>query len=103
MAGEADGDHCMPRRHNRVHRLEEKEGAASFLPCSEATAEKMDGGDGAMAESGGDDELGRRSGGHGQELWEATKTKTWCKGGSLSVRCITTEEMRGREGVPHQR
>jgi hypothetical protein len=86
-----------------VHGLEEKEGAEAFFPCSEATAEKMDGGDGAMAEFGGDGELGRRSGGEGQELREATKMKTWCKGGSLSVRCTTREKMRGREGVPHWR
>jgi hypothetical protein len=59
-----------------VHGLEEKEGAAAFLPCSEATTEKMDGGDGAMEEFGGDGELGRRSGRQGQELREATKTKT---------------------------
>jgi hypothetical protein len=40
----------------------------------------------------GDGDLGRRSGEQGQELWEATKTKTRCKRGSMSVECITREE-----------
>jgi hypothetical protein len=76
MAGEAAGGDCMPRQRIRVHGLEENEGAVAFLPCSEAKAEKMDGGDGAMVEFSDDDELGRRSGRQGHELQEVTKTKT---------------------------
>jgi hypothetical protein len=63
MAGGAPGGHCVPWQCNRFHRLEEIEGAAAFLPCSGATTEKMDGGDGAMAEFGGNNELVRHSGG----------------------------------------
>jgi hypothetical protein len=44
-----------------VHGLEEKEGASAFLPCSEATAKKLDDEDGAMAEFDGDDKLGERT------------------------------------------
>jgi hypothetical protein len=47
--------------------------------------------------AGGDGELGRRSGGQGQELREATKTKAWCKRDSMSVGCITREEKREGE------
>jgi hypothetical protein len=47
---------------------------------------------------GGDSELGRRSGGQGQELRQATKTKTWCKRGSMSIRCITREEKERERG-----
>jgi hypothetical protein len=72
----------------------------TFLPCREATTEKMDGGDGAMAEFIGDGELGRRSGRQGHELQEATKTKTWCKGGSLSVGCSTREKNERERGGP---
>jgi hypothetical protein len=76
---------------------EEKELVASS-PCREATAEEQDGEKEVAAEIGGDGELGRRSGGQGQELREATTTKTWCKGGTMSVRCITREEKERKRG-----
>jgi hypothetical protein len=48
-----------------VHGLEGKEGATTFLPCSEVTTEKMDGGDIALAVFGGGGELGQHSGDRG--------------------------------------
>jgi hypothetical protein len=63
MASGAAGGDGSPWPHNQVHGLEGKEGVAAFLPCSEATAEKMDGGDVALAEFGGGGELGRHSSG----------------------------------------
>jgi hypothetical protein len=53
------------RDNNTGARARGKKGVATFLPCREATAEKMDGGGGAMAEFVGDSELGRRSGRQG--------------------------------------
>jgi hypothetical protein len=44
MAVRVAGGHGSPRRLNWVYGLEEKEGATVFLPYSEATAEKTDGG-----------------------------------------------------------
>jgi hypothetical protein len=75
-----------------------KELVASSL-CREARVEEQDDKEGVAAEISGDGELGWRSGGQGQELREATKTKTWCNGGSMSVRCITrVERERERSG-----
>jgi hypothetical protein len=66
MASGAAGGDGSPWPHNQVHGPEGKEGAAAFLPCCEATAEKMDGGDAALAEFGGSGELGRHSGRQGR-------------------------------------
>jgi hypothetical protein len=66
MAGGAAGGGGSPWLRKRVHRLEEKGGTAAFLPCSKATAEKMNNGDGVVAEICGDDELVWRSGGQGR-------------------------------------
>jgi hypothetical protein len=80
MAGGAGGGDGSPRlRILSLGPEEEKEPVASS-PCREATAEEQDGEEEVAAEIGGDGELGRRSGGQGHELREATKTKTWCKG-----------------------
>jgi hypothetical protein len=60
-----------------VHGLEGKEGSAAFLPCSEATAEKRDGRDVALAKFGG----GVNSGGT-----PADRGTTLCEGGASGTR-----------------
>jgi hypothetical protein len=98
MAGRAADDDGSPRlRILSLGPEEEKELVASS-PCREATTEEQDDEEEVAAEIGGDDELGRRSGGQGQELREAKTTKTWCKGGSMSVGCITREEKERERG-----
>jgi hypothetical protein len=100
MVGGAVGGDGSPRLRNRVHGLEEKEGVAAFLPCSEATAEKTEGGDGEMVEFGGDDELGRfrRT---GAQLRKATRTGSWSKGSSMSDDATHKREKRGIRRTLH--
>jgi hypothetical protein len=70
-----------------VHGPEGKEGAAAFLPCSKATAEKMDGGDVALAEFGGGDELGRHPGGQGRRrcVWAVLRARVWVQRGEWEL------------------
>jgi hypothetical protein len=61
-----------------VHGLEGKEGATTFLPCSEATAEKMDGGDVVLAEFGGGGELERHPDGQRRcYVWAVLGAHVW--------------------------
>jgi hypothetical protein len=84
MASGAAGDDGSPWPHNQGHGPEGKEGAAASLPCSEATTEKMDDGDAESVEFGGGGELGRHSGGQGRNSSKTTRTRSWCKGCSMS-------------------
>jgi hypothetical protein len=71
-----------------VHRLEGKEGAATFLPCSEATAEKMDGRDVALVEFGGGGKLGRHPGGQGRWrcVWAVLRARAWVQRGERELK-----------------
>jgi hypothetical protein len=65
MAGRAAGSDGSPRLRILTLGPEEEEELVASSPCREATAEKRDGEEGVVAKMGGDDELGRRSGGQG--------------------------------------
>jgi hypothetical protein len=96
MADVEAGSDGSPRLRILSLGLEEEKELVASSPCREPKTEEQDG-KGVAAEIGGDGELRRRSGGQEQELREATKTKTWCKGGSMSVGCLTREEEKERE------
>jgi hypothetical protein len=80
MAGRAAGGHYKPQRRNQALGPREEEGAMASSPCSEATADERDGEEEAVAEIGGNGGLGWCSSRQGQELHQATTSKTWCKG-----------------------